>query len=67
MPKKQANLDAAVARVAEIIQSHLRTLAPSEAKTMLNEIRVLAVKSRRSLQPSKMAIGGRVKERLILH
>jgi len=48
MAIKKSKLDIAVRRTAEIIEEHLGTLPPAEAKTMLRDIHKLAVKSSRS-------------------
>jgi hypothetical protein len=48
MAIKKTKLDAAVTRAAAILQDHLETLPPAEAKAMLKDIHKLAVKSSRS-------------------
>jgi hypothetical protein len=53
MAKKKNKLDAVVERVTEIIQDHLTTLPPAEAKSMRKEIHTLAVKSSRSARRGK--------------
>ena len=53
MAKKKTKLDAAVERATEIIESHLATLPPAEAKTMRKEIHALAIKSSRSARRGK--------------
>jgi hypothetical protein len=44
MSIKKTKLDAAVRRTAKIIEEHLGTLPPTEAKAMLKDLRKLAVK-----------------------
>jgi hypothetical protein len=66
MVRKKIKLDAAVERVAEIIQRHLGILSPAEAKNMREEIRALAVKASRASRRSKVATAGCVKARLIV-
>ena len=53
MAIKKAKLDAAVRRTAEIIEEHLGTLPPAEAKAMLKDIHKLALKSSRSANRGK--------------
>jgi hypothetical protein len=53
MKRKKSKLDKAVARSAEIIEAHLETLSPAEAKSMLREIHHLAVNSSRSANRGK--------------
>jgi hypothetical protein len=47
MAIKKSKLDEAVRRTAEIIEEHLGTLPPADAKAMLKDIHKLAVKSSR--------------------
>jgi hypothetical protein len=53
MAIKKTKLDAAVRRTAEIIEEHLGTIPPTEAKAMLKDIHKLAVKSSRSANRGK--------------
>jgi hypothetical protein len=48
MAQKKIGLDKAVKRTAEILEAHLATLPPAEAKAMRRDIHSLAVKSSRS-------------------
>jgi hypothetical protein len=48
MAIKKTKLEVAARRTAEIIEEHLGTLPPTEAKAMLMDIHKLAVKSSRS-------------------
>jgi hypothetical protein len=45
MAIKKTNLDVAVRRTAEIIEEHLGTLPPTEARSLLDDTHKLAVKS----------------------
>ena len=49
MSIKKTKLDAAVRRTAKIIEEHLGTLPPTEAKGVLKDLHKLAVKSSRSV------------------
>jgi len=49
MSIKKTKLDAAVRRTAKIIEGHLGTLPPTEAKAVLKDLHKLAVKSSRSV------------------
>ena len=53
MAKKKTKLDVAVEKTAEIIQAHLRTLPPAEARGMRKEIHALAIKSSRFARRGK--------------
>jgi hypothetical protein len=48
MTTKKTKLDAAVRKTAAILEDHLSSLPPAEAKAMLREIHTLVVKSSRS-------------------
>ncbi|MFZ0212543.1 MAG: hypothetical protein WBE20_16325 [Candidatus Acidiferrales bacterium] len=48
MPRKKTKLDIATEKAARIIQGHMKTLPPTEAKGMREEIHALAVRSSRS-------------------
>ena len=48
MAIQKAKLEKTVERVATLIEEHLGTLPPSQAKAMLTDIRKLAMKSSRS-------------------
>jgi hypothetical protein len=48
MATKKSKLDAAVRRVAEILQEHMETLPYSEAKALRKAIHHLAIKSSRA-------------------
>jgi hypothetical protein len=52
MSIKKTKLDAAVRRTPKIIEEHLGTLPPTEAKAMLKDIRKLAVKCSLQRSPS---------------
>ncbi|MHB8525362.1 MAG: hypothetical protein ACYDD2_04295 [Candidatus Acidiferrales bacterium] len=45
MPRKKTKLDFAAAKAAEIIQAHLETLPPAEARAARKEIHGLASRS----------------------
>jgi hypothetical protein len=54
MAHKKSKLDVAADRAAKIIQAHLETLPPAEARAMTLEIRNLAIKSCRSAGRGKV-------------
>jgi hypothetical protein len=50
---KKTKLDAAARRMAGVIEEHLGTLPPTDAKAMLKDLHKLAVKSSRSANRGK--------------